>query len=134
MTTRSRFLGVGVALGLAAGLLVGAGLAGPGQAAAAAPSVAPGAPPAASLSEHRPRFPRSRQVGSRSPPPARPSPTHTSLVPGRGPDHTIVVTGVGTADLKSDGSDQAAQPRRAPSRPRSPTRSRRPTSSPPTPG
>jgi hypothetical protein len=36
MSTQSRFLGIGVALGLAAGLLVGADLTQPGRAAAAA--------------------------------------------------------------------------------------------------
>ena len=44
MSTSSRFLGVGVALGLAAGLLVGVGLTGPGRAAAAGPSAAPSVP------------------------------------------------------------------------------------------
>ena len=41
MFTPSRILGLGVAFGLAAGLLVGAGLTGPGRADAAAPSAAP---------------------------------------------------------------------------------------------
>jgi hypothetical protein len=41
MFTPSRILGLGVAFGLAAGLLVGAGLNQPGRADAAAPSAAP---------------------------------------------------------------------------------------------
>ena len=41
MSTTSRFLGLGVALGLAGGLLVGVGLTQPGRAAATTPSAAP---------------------------------------------------------------------------------------------
>jgi hypothetical protein len=109
MTTRSRFLGVGVALGLAAGLLVGAGLAGPGQAAAAAPSTAPtpavdsriaiGAPAAVPAITTG-----GGTVSSSGSAIAYP---YVGGSPGVAPDHTIVVTGVGQADLQSDGSDQA---------------------------
>jgi hypothetical protein len=109
MTTRSRLLGVGVALGLAAGLLVGVGLTGPGRAAAAAPSTAPSVP--------------SRGIAIGAPaavPPITTSGTTTAQAgtaidypyfagsPGVAPDHTIVVTGVGQANLASDGSGQAA--------------------------
>jgi hypothetical protein len=41
MFTASRFLGVGVALGLAAGLIVGVSLTQPDRAVAATPSAAP---------------------------------------------------------------------------------------------
>jgi hypothetical protein len=109
MSTPSRFLGVGVALGLAAGLLVGVGLTGPGRAAAAAPSVAPSSP--------------SDNIAIGAPAALPPITTGGGTVtsfgtaiaypyfggsPGVAPDHTIVVTGVGQADLQADGSDQAA--------------------------
>jgi hypothetical protein len=109
MCTPSRFLGVGVALGLAAGLLVGAGLTQTGRAAAAAPSVAPSSP--------------SDNIAIGAPAALPPITTGGGTVtsagtaiaypyfggsPGVAPDHTIVVTGVGQADLQSDGSNQAA--------------------------
>jgi hypothetical protein len=109
MSTRSRFLGVGVALGLAAGLLVGAGLAGPGRAAAAAPSAAPGgastgvaigAPAAVPVITTG-----GGMVSSSGTAIAYPS---FAGSPGVAPDHTIVVTGVGQADIASDGSNQTA--------------------------
>jgi hypothetical protein len=109
MTTPSRFLGVGVALGLAAGLLVGVGLTGPGRAAAAGPSAAPSVPssgvaigaPAALL----PIITGGGTVTSSGTAIAYP---YYGGSPGIAPDHTIVVTGVGQADLKGDGSDKAA--------------------------
>ena len=109
MTTPSRFLGVGVALGLAAGLLVGAGLTGPGRAVAATPSAAPSVPSSGVA------------IGAPGalPPVATGGGTVTSSgsalaypyfggSPGVASDHTIVVTGVGQADLQSDGSNQVA--------------------------
>lgn len=41
------------------------------------------------------------------PSPEPPSPTRTSGSPGIAPDHTIVVTGTGQADMKADGSNRA---------------------------
>ncbi len=109
MSTPSRFLGVGVALGLAAGLLVGVGLTQPGRAAAAAPSVAPSSPS------------DNIEIGAPAalPPITMGGGTVTSAgtaiaypyfggSPGVAPDHTFVVTGVGQADLQADGSNQAA--------------------------
>jgi hypothetical protein len=110
MSTRSRFLGVGVALGLAAGLLVGAGLAGPGRAAAAAPSAAPGGASTGVAIGAPAAVPVITTGGGMV------SPSGSAIAPypyfggslGVAPDHTIVVTGVGQADIASDGSDQAA--------------------------
>jgi hypothetical protein len=114
MSTAPRILGIGVVLGLAAGLLVGVGLAQPGRAAAATPSPVP------------PVVPGGLAVGA---PGALPAVTGGGTVtvqsgtaqsgtaiaypyfggtPGVAPDHTIVVTGLGQADMKSDGSDRAA--------------------------
>jgi hypothetical protein len=110
MTTPSRFLGVGVALGLATGLLVGVGLTGPGRAAAAAPSVAPSvlsggavsvAPGVGTTTITR----GGATVAQAGSPIAYP---YFGGSPGIAPDHTVVVTGVGRADLQSDGSNQAA--------------------------
>ena len=109
MSTPSRFLGVGVALGLAAGLLVGVGLTGPGRAVAATPSAAPSVPSSGVA------------IGAPGalPPVATGGGTVTSSgsalaypyfggSPGVAPDHTIVVTGVGQTDVKRDGPDRAA--------------------------
>jgi hypothetical protein len=109
MTTPSRFLGVGVALGLAAGLLVGVGLTGPGRAAAAGPSAAPsvssggvaiGAPGALP--------PITMGGGAVMASGSAIAYPYFGGSPGVAPDHTIVVTGVGQTDLKSDGSDRTA--------------------------
>ena len=111
MTTRSRLLGVGVALGLAAGLLVGVGLAGPGRAAAAAPSTAPtyasGGAGAVTpgVSGTTTVTTGGGTVASSGSAIAYP---YVAGSPGVAPDHSIVVTGVGQADLASDGSNQAA--------------------------
>ena len=110
MTTRSRLLGIGVALGLAAGLLVGAGLAGPGRAAAAAPSVAPGGSSAGVAVGTPAAVPPITTGGGTVTSSGTAIATYPYFAgsPGVAPDHTIVVTGVGQADLKSDGSGQAA--------------------------
>ena len=112
MTTRSRFLGVGVALGLAAGLLVGAGLAGPGRAAAAAPSAAPDVP-SSGIAIGAPAAvpPITTGGGTVTSSGSAIAYPYVAGTPGVAPDHTIVVTGVGQANLKSDGSDQAAAQR-----------------------
>ena len=111
MTTRSRLLGIGVALGLAAGLLVGVGLTGPGRAAAAAPSTAPtyasGGAGAVTpgVSGTTTVTAGGGTVASSGSAIAYPYVGGSS---GVAPDHTIVVTGVGQADVASDGSNQAA--------------------------
>jgi hypothetical protein len=109
MSTTSRFLGVGVALGLAAGLLVGIGLTGPGRAAAATPSTAPitsaGGPvsvvPGVGATTITTGGATVAQAGTAIAYP------YYGGSPGIAPDHTVVVTGVGQADLKGDGSNKA---------------------------
>jgi hypothetical protein len=112
MSITSRFLGLGIALGLACGLLVGVGLMQPGRAAATTRSSALSAPSGSSA------------IGAPVALPAVPTggTTGTSAAssgsaiaypyfagsPGIAPDHTIVVTGVGRADMQGDGSDRAA--------------------------
>ena len=110
MSTRSRFLGVGVALGLAAGLLVGAGLAGPGRAAAVVPSAAPGGAASGVAVGVPAAVPAITTGGATVSSSGSAIASYPSFAgsPGLAPDHTIVVTGVGQADLASDGSDQAA--------------------------
>jgi hypothetical protein len=110
VSTPSRFLGIGVALGLATGLLVGAGLIGPGRAAAATPSTAPitsaggagSVVPGVGTTTITSGGATVAQAGTAIAYP------YYGGSPGVAPDHTIVVTGVGQADLKSDGSDKAA--------------------------
>jgi hypothetical protein len=109
VSTASRFLGVGVTLGLAAGLLVGVGLTQPGGAAAAAPWVAPSVLSGGGVAGAPGAFPPITTGGdivtSSGMAIAYP---YVGGSPGVAPDHTIVVTGVGQADLASDGSDRAA--------------------------
>ena len=114
MSSTSRFLGTGAAFGLAVGLLVGLGLAQPGRAAATTPSSAPtlpsggaaiGAPAAA------PAATNGASVASSGTAIAYP---YFPGSPGIAPDHTIVVTGVGQADMRSDGSGRAAAQQTAP--------------------
>jgi hypothetical protein len=109
MSTASRFLGIGVALGLAAGLLVGVGLTQPGRAAAAAPSAAPSLASSGAVAGAPGALPPITTGGSTV------TSSGTAITypyfagsPGVAPDHTIVVTGVGQADLQSDASNQAA--------------------------
>jgi hypothetical protein len=110
MSTPSRFLGVGVALGLAAGLLLGVGLTGPGRAAAAAPSTAPitsaGGPVSVVPGVGTTTITRGGTTVAQAA--AAIAYPYYGDSPGVAPDHTIVVTGVGQADLQSDGSNQAA--------------------------
>jgi hypothetical protein len=108
MFTRSRFLGVGVALGLAAGLLVGVGLTQPGRAAAAAPSTAPSVPSSGIAIGAPGALPPITTGGGTV------TSAGTAIAypyyggsPGVAPDHTIVVTGVGQADPQTKTSDQA---------------------------
>jgi len=79
MSTPSRFLGVGVALGLAAGLLVGAGLTGPGRATAATPSAAPSVPSASVAIWAPVALPPSTAGGGTVTSSGSPLHTHTSL-------------------------------------------------------
>jgi hypothetical protein len=110
MSIPSRFLGVGVALGLAAGVLVGMGLTGPGRAAAATPSTAPitSAGGAVSVVPGVGTTTITRGGTTVAEAAAAIAYPYYGGSPGIAPDHTIVVTSVGQADLKSDGSGQAA--------------------------
>ncbi len=114
MPSPSRFLGVGVVLGIAAGLLVGVGLTQPGRVAAALPSPlapvvsggvsvgAPGALPAITNGGTTTVQSGTAQTGTAI---AHP---YYGGTPGVAPDHMIVVTGVGQAGIKRDGSNRAA--------------------------
>src|SRR4029077_18218135 len=104
-----RYLGIGIALGLAAGLLLGAGLTSPGRAATPSPSPASIPPSAATTVGAEGGFPAVTTGGSTS------SASGTAVAypffggsPGIAPDHTIVVTGVAQVDMANDGSDRAA--------------------------
>jgi hypothetical protein len=108
MSTPSRFLGVGVALGLATALVVGAGLTQAGRAAAAAPSVAPRVPSSGVAIGALGALPMITVGGGTV------TSSGTAIAypyfggsQGVAPDHTIVVTGVGQADLQSDSSNLA---------------------------
>jgi len=109
MSTAPRFLSVGVVLGIAAGLLVVVGLTQPGRAAATEPSAVPSLPPSGAATGAPGALPAITTGGS--------TVTSSRMAiaypyfggsPGLAPDHTIVVTGVGQADVKSGGSDRAA--------------------------
>jgi hypothetical protein len=109
MSTAPRFLSVGVVLGIAAGLLVGVGLTQPGTAAATTPSAVPSLPSSGATTGAPGALPAITTGGS--------TVTSSGMAiaypyfggsPGLAPDHTIVVTGVGQADVKSGGSDRAA--------------------------
>jgi hypothetical protein len=109
MSSSSRFLAVGATLGLAAGLLLGLGLTQPGRAAAATPSAAPNAPSSSAVIGAPGALPPITTGGTTGAASgiaiAYP---YFGGTPGLAPDHTIVVTGVGQADLQSDSSDRAA--------------------------
>ena len=112
MSTTSRFLGMGIALGLAGGLLVGVGLAQPGRAAATTPSTPPTAPPSG-MALGAPALPPTVTSGGTTGTAVASSGTAIAYpyfagTPGLAPDHTIVVTGVGQAKMQGDGSDRAA--------------------------
>ena len=108
MSNPSRFLGIGVALGLAAGLLVGVGLTGPGRAAAVTPSAAPITSAGGAVSVAPGVGTTTVTTGGTTTAQAGTAIAYPYVAgsPGVAPDHTIVVTGVGQADLKSDGSDR----------------------------
>jgi hypothetical protein len=115
MSSAPRYLGLGITLGLAAGLLVGVSLLPPGRATAASPSAVPAAGvngAAAGATGAAPAVTAGgttvvAQAGSAIAYP------YFAGAPGIAPDHTIVVTGVGQADMASDGSDRAAAEQRA---------------------
>ena len=100
MSSNRRFLGIGVALGLVAGVLSGAGAVlaqGPAPSGAVSTLPVPAGTPSAGASG-------SAVVGSAI---AYPYPIIGGS-PGVAPDHTIVVTGTGQADMKGDGSGRTA--------------------------
>ena len=108
MSTTSRFLGLGVALGLAGGLLVGGAVTQPGRAAATTPSAAP----RIASSEGAATAPASTTVTSGGTATVQ---SGTAMLypygagsPGLAPEHTLVVTGVGEVGVQSDGSDRAS--------------------------
>ena len=139
MSTSHRFLALGLTIGLTAGVLAGAGLAGSGlmqQVRAAAPSssVSAGtgsgvAPAGASgvtgtgsgtTSVATDTGTAATGSGSATASVGVATPGIASIAypvypgsPGLAPDHTIVVTGVGQATLKSDASDRTAAQNRA---------------------
>ena len=110
MSIPSRFLGIGVALTIAAGLLVGMGLTGPGRAAAATPSTAPITSAGGAVSVVPGVGTTTITTGGTNMAQAAAAIAYPYFGGSTGiaPDHTIVVTGVGQADLQSNGSDQAA--------------------------
>jgi hypothetical protein len=109
MSSASRFLAVGVALGLAAGLLLGLGLTQPGRAAAATPSAAPSLPSSGAVAGAPGAIaPVTASGGSGSASGMAIAYPYFGGSPGIAPDHTIVATGVGQADLQADSSDRVA--------------------------
>lgn len=108
MTTPPRFLGIGLALGLAAGLFLGHGLAQPGRAAAVVPSAAPGPASHGAYAGALGAPAVATKGGSSGASGLAVAYPYFGGSPGVAPDHTIVVTGFGQAALKADGSDGAA--------------------------
>ena len=116
MSTTVRFVSAGVVLGLVAGLVLGAGFAQAGRAAAAAASTAPSAASTGVSGGAPAGLPAVRSgvtgVGVSSAVTSGSSPAiaypYLGGTPGVAPDHTIVVTGVGEADVSADGSNRTA--------------------------
>jgi hypothetical protein len=110
MSSRSRSLGVGVALTVAAALLVGVGLTGPDRARAATPSAAPSVSAGVPVSVVPGVGTTTITSGGATVAQAAAAVAYPYYggSPGIAPDHSIVVTGVGQADIASDGSDMAA--------------------------
>ena len=111
MADRSRFLSLGLVLGLVGGVLVGVALAQPRAASAAGPSSSPagavanvGAPALAPISTGGSAVSGVASAGTAIAYP--PYPIYAGS-PGLAPDHTIVVSGAGQADLAADGSNHA---------------------------
>jgi hypothetical protein len=100
MSSNRRFLVCGVVVGLVAGMVAGAGVVlaqGPAASAGTSTQALPVTSPPAGASG-------SGVAGAAI---AYPYPI-VGGSPGVAPDHTIVVTGTGQADMKSDGSDRTA--------------------------
>jgi Protein of unknown function (DUF541) len=110
MSSAQRFLSVGLALGLVLGLaggaLAGVSLTNPGHAQATKSSAAPAV---------------ATSGAARGAPAAAPGVASGSAIaypyspgsPGIAPDHTIVVTGTGQAEVAADGSDRLVAQKRA---------------------
>ena len=116
MSTTVRFVSAGVVLGLAAGLVFGAGFAQAGRAAAVSPSTAPSTPSTVVAGGAPVGLPAVRSgvtdvgvagtwTSGSGPAIAYP---YLGGTPDVAPDHTIVVTGVGEADGSADGSGRTA--------------------------
>ena len=130
MTTAPRLLGTGIALGLAAGLLVGAVLAQPRPAAAMTPSAPPslatgdGAPSVLGPSAPGAEGARGTSTSNAGMAPAAVSGSAVAAgpaiaypyfagTPGLAPDHTIVVSGAGQATLAPSATNRASAQRTA---------------------
>lgn len=108
MSSTSRFLGVGAAAGLAASLLLGLGVTQLGRAAAATPSATPNMPSSGAVIGAPGALPPITTVGStRAASGIAIAYPYFGGTPGIAPDHTIVVSGAGQADLQADGSGRA---------------------------
>ena len=106
MSANRRFLGIGVALGLMAGLLAGAGVVlAQGSGASTGPATRTVVPVAGGPTASSTSVGLGGAVAGAAM--AYPYPVFGGS-PGIAPDHTIVVTGMGQADVASDGSDRAA--------------------------
>ena len=106
MSATRRFLGIGVVLGLVAGMLVGAGaVLAQGPRSSAGPVTLPIVPIVGDQTVPSATVGSGRAVAGAAI--AYPYPFFGGT-PGIAPDHTIVVTGTGQADDASDGSDRAA--------------------------
>ena len=119
MSAASRLFGIGAALGLAAGLLVGGSLTQPGRAAATTLSPAPSVSSSGAVVGAS-GVPAVTTVSTGGTAAADAAASGTAIAypyfpgsPGLAPDHTIVVTGVGQADMRSDGTDRSAAQARA---------------------
>ena len=96
------------------GVLVGVSLTAPGRAAATTPSAAPITPSGGITVGAPGALPAVRTSGTTvSASGSAIAYPYFGGAPGIAPDHTIVVTGVGQADIASDGSDHAAAQTRA---------------------
>jgi uncharacterized protein YggE len=111
MSTSRRFLGIGLALGLIAGLLAGAGAAlAQGPRSSAGP-LGPALVPVVGDQTVAATIIGSGTAAAGAAI-AYPYPIFGGS-PGIAPDHTIVVSGTGQADVASDGSDRASAERKA---------------------
>jgi uncharacterized protein YggE len=107
MTSRRHSLVLGTAFGLVAGIILGAGTVLAQDPNAPTPSATPGASDSGATIIHGLPDPATTGVGVASAGAAIAYPFFGSSS-GVAPDHTIVVTGTGQADMKTDGSNRAA--------------------------